>query len=527
MENKNKIIKKVGTMVIAAAVIFFTGMKVIATDKKDEAVQPVKTETVENYKERVVIAVKADAKTLDPQRTIDTTSNKTIKLIFNGLLDLDENLNVKPCLAESWESIDELNTIFHIKKGVKFHNGDELKAEDVKFTLDRARVSNQTSYLFKPISEITIIDDYTIKITTEKPFGPLLTNLAQTQACIVSKRAVEEVGEEDFFKSPVGTGQYKFKEWIPGDRIIVEAFDEAFEGAPKIRQITMRTITEVSNRMIALETGEADIAFDIGIMDKDAVKNNPEMEFLEVASPSSLYLGFDSTTPEFQNIKVRQAIAYAVDSKILADAVFRGSAIAADSALPKACPAHITPAKQYDQNVEKAKELMAEAGYKDGMNIELWVNDDGPRTDMCVIMQEQLKAIGINAEIKIFEWGAYVSRTAQPHKQLYLLSWNSTSDGDAALYPLFHSSQQGLSGNRSYYKNEKVDELLDKARYSVNQDERTQAYHEVQEILQEELPHYTLVYPMLNVAIRKNVKNMVFKNDGYINVKQMYVVDEK
>lgn len=524
MENKNKVIKRIGVAAVAAAVIFFTGMNVIATDKKAET---KKAEIAKPYKENIVIASKADVKTLDPQRTIDTTSNKTIRLIFNGLLSLDKDLNVQPCLAESWEAVDDTNTVFHLKKGVKFHNGDTMTAEDVKFSIDRARVSNQTAYLYKPITEVTVIDENTVKITTEKPFGPLLTNLAQTQGCIVSKRAVQEVGEENFFQHPVGTGQYKFKEWIPGDRIIVEAFDEAFQGAPKVRQITMRTITEVSNRMIALETGEADIAFDIGIMDKEAVKNNKNMEFLEVASPSSLYLGFDQTTPEYQNKKLRQAIAYAVDTKVLADAVFRGSAIAADSALPKACPAHITPTKQYDQDIKKAKQLMAEAGYKDGLNIELWVNDDGPRTDMCVIMQEQLKAIGINAEIKIFEWGAYVSRTAQPNKQLYLLSWNSTSDGDAALYALFHSTQQGLSGNRSYYKNEKLDEVLDKARYSVNQEERTKMYQEAQEILQEDIPHYTLVYPMLNVAIRKNVKDMVFRNDGYISVENMYVTNEK
>lgn len=298
MENKNKVIKRIGVAAVAAAVIFFTGMNVIATDKKTET---KKAEIAKPYKENIVIASKADAKTLDPQRTIDTTSNKTIRLIFNGLLSLDKDLNVQPCLAESWEAVDDTNTVFHLKKGVKFHNGDTMTAEDVKFSIDRARVSNQTAYLYKPITEVTVIDENTVKITTEKPFGPLLTNLAQTQGCIVSKRAVQEVGEENFFQHPVGTGQYKFKEWIPGDRIIVEAFDEAFQGAPKVRQITMRTITEVSNRMIALETGEADIAFDIGIMDKEAVKNNKNMEFLEVASPSSLYLGFDQTTPEYQN----------------------------------------------------------------------------------------------------------------------------------------------------------------------------------------------------------------------------------
>lgn len=145
---------------------------------------------------------------------------------------------------------------------------------------------------------------------------------------------------------------------------------------------------------------------------------------------------------------------------------------------------------------------------------------------MCVIMQEQLRNIGINADIKIWEWGAYVTRTAQPKKQLYLLSWNSTSDGDAALYALFHSSQKGLSGNRSYFENTDVDKALDTGRYSVDKTVRSEAYAQAQNILQEELPHYTLVYPMLNVAVRKNVKNVVFRNDGYIDIRNMYAVKE-
>ena len=174
MENKNKVIKRIGVAAVAAAVIFFTGMNVIATDKKTET---KKAEIAKPYKENIVIASKADAKTLDPQRTIDTTSNKTIRLIFNGLLSLDKDLNVQPCLAESWEAVDDTNTVFHLKKGVKFHNGDTMTAEDVKFSIDRARVSNQTAYLYKPITEVTVIDENTVKITTEKPFGPLLTNL--------------------------------------------------------------------------------------------------------------------------------------------------------------------------------------------------------------------------------------------------------------------------------------------------------------------------------------------------------------
>lgn len=416
MENKR--VKQIIAGAVIIGAVLFMGMKSSKEEKKIEN----RGETILENKDRVTIAVKADAKTLDPQRTIDTSSNKPIQMMFNGLLAFDKDLNIQPCLAESWENVDDCNVIFHLRKGVKFHNGDEMTAEDVKFTLDRARKSNQTGYLFAPITEVSVVDKYTVKVTTDKPFGPLMTNLAQTQASIVCKRAVEEVGEENFFKSPVGTGQYKFKDWIPGDRIVMEAFDDSFQGKPQVREITLRIITEVSNRMIALETGEADIAFDIGIMDKEAVKNNDEMEFLEISSPSSLYLGFDQTNPIFTDKRVREAIAYAVDKDILVNTVFQGSAVVADSPMPSSCVDHITPAKQYSQNIEKAKQLLAEAGYPNGFDIELWVNDDGARVDMCVIMQEQLRNIGINAEIKIWEWGAYVTRTAQPKKQLYLLS---------------------------------------------------------------------------------------------------------
>lgn len=521
MEKKN--FKKIIAGAIVLGAVLFMGMN---SSEKEEKIETTQENISVKNKDKITIAVKADAKTLDPQRTIDTSSNKPIQMMFNGLLAFDKDLNIQPCLAKSWENIDDCNIIFHLREGVKFHNGDEMTAEDVKFTLDRARKSNQTGYLFAPISQVTVIDRYTVQITTDKPFGPLMTNLAQTQASIVSKRAVEEVGEENFFKSPVGTGQYKFKDWIPGDRIVVEAFDDSFLGKPQVEQITLRVITEVSNRMIALETGEADIAFDIGIMDKQTVKNNKDMEFLEISSPSSLYLGFDQTNPIFTDKRVREAIAYAIDKDILAQTVFQGSAVVADSVLPAACTDHITPTKQYSQNIEKAKQLLAEAGYPNGFDIELWVNDDGARVDMCVIMQEQLRNIGINAEIKIWEWGAYVTRTAQPKKQLYLLSWNSTSDGDAALYALFHSSQKGLSGNRSYFENKDVDNALDIGRYSVDKAVRSEAYTQAQNILQEELPHYTLVYPMLNVAIRKNVKNLIFRNDGYIDIKNMYAIEE-
>lgn len=468
-------------------------------------------------KNKISIAMKADPKTLDPQKSIDTMSNKSITLIYDTLLDLDENLNLKPNLAESWERLDDCNVVFHLKKGVKFHNGEELKAEDVKFTLERAASSPQTLYLFKPITKVTVIDDYTVQVTTDKPFGALLNNLAAVQGGIVSKKAVLEYGD-DYVNHPVGTGQYKLKEWLPGNRIVFEGFKDAYQGAPNFEELTYLTIPEVSNRMIALETGEVDVAFDIGIMDKETIENSNNLELVEVESPALLYLGFDQTNPICQNKKLREAIAYAIDNQTFVDVVFRGSAVAGDSPLPKASPAYNGNVKKYNQDIEKAKKLLAEAGYPNGLDIELWCMDDGPRVDMCVIIQDQLKKIGINVEIKIFEFGAYVSKTALPNKELYFLSWNSSGDGDVALYPLFHSSQHGAPGNRSFYSNKEVDKLLDKARVSVDEEERKSLYKEVQNILQEDLAIYALAYPKINLAKNKELKSLIFKKNGDIDI---------
>lgn len=468
-------------------------------------------------KNKISIAMKADPKTLDPQKSIDTMSNKSITLIYDTLLDLDENLNLKPNLAESWERLDDCNVVFHLKKGVKFHNGEELKAEDVKFTLERAASSPQTLYLFKPITKVTVIDDYTVQVTTDKPFGALLNNLAAVQGGIVSKKAVLKYGD-DYVNHPVGTGQYKLKEWLPGNRIVFEGFKDAYQGAPNFEELTYLTIPEVSNRMIALETGEVDVAFDIGIMDKETIENSNNLELVEVESPALLYLGFDQTNPIYQNKKLREAIAYAIDNQTFVDVVFRGSAVAGDSPLPKASPAYNRNVKKYNQDIEKAKKLLAEAGYPNGLDIELWCMDDGPRVDMCVIIQDQLKKIGINVEIKIFEFGAYVSKTALPNKELYFLSWNSSGDGDVALYPLFHSSQHGAPGNRSFYSNKEVDKLLDKARVSVDEEERKSLYKEIQNILQEDLAIYALAYPKINLAKNKELKSLIFKKNGDIDI---------
>lgn len=277
--------------------------------------------------------------------------------------------------------------------------------------------------------------------------------------------------------------------------------------------------------MIALETEEIDASFDIGIMDREALINHKDLSLIEVESSAQLYLSFDQTNPLFKDIRVRQAISYAIDNKTLAEAVFRGSASPANSPLPSAVAGH-KDIDYYEQNIELAKKLLAEAGYPNGFPLKLWVNDESTRVDMCVIIQGQLKEIGIDVDIEVFEWGTFLTKTLEHNKPLYLFSWSgSTGDADGILYPMFHSSQRDVSANRSNYFSSKVDSLLDMARTSIDEEKRLSLYKEAQEEIQKDLPHYTLVYNKLNMGINKKVKGLTLSSTGDINLADISILE--
>ena len=509
--------KKKILLVLVLAIVLLSCRGVLSNKQEKPSSAP-------KYKKEFIIAQKSDAKTLDPQKSIDTVSNHVIDAIFEPLVKMDVDGNIQPALATSWERIDDCTLLFHLREGVKFHNGDILTPEDVKYSLEKGAKSPQTSYLLNMIKEVEIVDKNSVKVITAYPFGALLTHLSTAAASIVNKKAATLAGEE-FFKNPVGTGAFTLEDWIVGDRITLNAFNDYWGEKPKVEKVIFRSIPEVSNRMIALETEEIDASFDIGIMDREALINHDKLTLIEVESPAQLYLSFDQTNPLFKDIRVRQAISYAVDNKILAEAVFRGSASPANSPLPKAVAGH-KDVDYYEQNIELAKKLLAEAGYPDGFPLKLWVNDESARVDMCVIIQEQLKEIGIDVEIEVFEWGTFITKTLEHNKPLFLFSWSgSTGDADGILYPLFHSSQRDVSANRSNYLSSEVDKLLDSARTSVNEEERVALYEKAQEEIQKDLPHYTLVYTKLNMGVNKKVKGLTLSSTNDINLLDISILE--
>ena len=461
-------------------------------------------------KDTLVIAQGADAKSLDPHASNDNPSSRIRVQIYDRLMDLDDNGVPQPMLAESWERPDDKTIIFHLRKGVKFHNGDEMKASDVKFSLERALAAPEVSHILTGINGVEVLDDYTVKVTTEKPMAAILNNLAHTTIAILSEKATKEAGDK-FGQNPIGTGPYKFVSWQSGDRVTLEAFPEYWQGEAPVKNVVFRNIVEETNRTIGLETGELDIIYDIQGMDKNKLKDDDRFVVIEGPQVSMTYLGFNMKKAPYDNPKVREAISYAIDQKPIIDTVFLGAGEPANSIIGPNVWGYYDVEK-YTQDIEKAKALLAEAGYPNGFKAKIWVNDNPVRRDTAVILQDQLKQIGIDLAIETVEWGAFLDGTARGDHEMFLLGWGTvTRDPDYGMYELISTATMGAAGNRSFYSNPTVDKLLEEGRTELDPEKRKAIYKEIQEIIRKDIPMYMIIYPLQNVVTQKNIKN--FKLD--------------
>ena len=471
-------------------------------------------------KDTIVIAQGADAKSLDPHASNDSPSTKIRMQIFEPLLKLDADANPQPCLAESWEREDETSIIFHIRKGVKFHNGDEMKASDVKFSIDRALASPEFHEVLGGITKVEVLDDYTVKLTTEKPMAAILNNLSHDCIVVLSEKYVKENGDK-IGQNPMGTGPYKFVSWESGDKVVLEAFPDYWRGEAPVKNVIFRNVVEETNRTIGLETGEIDIIYDVGSMDKNKIKEDGRFNLIEAPQARVEYLGFNVKKKPYDNPKVREAISYALDQKPIIDTVYLGAAEPATSIIgPKIL--YSVEVEKFTQDIEKAKELLKEAGYPDGFKAKLWTSDNPARRDMAVIIQDQLKQIGIDVTIETLEWGAYLDGTGRGDQEMYLLGWTTvTRDPDYGIAELTSTETQGNAGNRSFYSNPKLDKLLKAGKIEMDPEKRRAIYKEAQEIIRKDIPMYMILYPTQAVATQKNIKGFKL---GTMNSYEIYEV---
>ncbi len=508
MLRNKRLVAVLATLLVVVLAITGCGNK--AADGGDSAEGTVK--------DTLIVAQGADAKSLDPHATNDQPSSRVMKQIYNTLVTTNVDLEIQPALATEWTNIDDRTVEFKLREDVKWHNGADFTAADVEFTFNRMLESPKVAHIIGVLESVEVVDDYTVRLVTEEPFGAILAHLAHTASSIINEAAVTEAGET-YGQNPVGTGPYKFVEWAAGDKITLEANAEYFDAVSPIKTVVFRNIVEGTNRAIGLETGEVDVAYDIEPIDKQQVIGNDNLELVEEPSLSMAYIGFNTLKKPFDDVRVRQAIHHAVDSQSIIDTILEGAGTISTSPIGPKVFGHNAEVEGYEFDVEGAKALLADAGYADGFETTIWTNENPVRLQIAQIVQANLLEIGIKVSIEPLEWGSYLERTAAGEHDMFILGWTTvTADADYGLYALFHSELHGSAGNRSFYTNTEVDNLLDAAKVATDESERLELYAKAQELIVAEAPTVNLYYQTNNIGFQKNVKGVQLHPAGHHTV---------
>lgn len=460
---------------------------------------------------KLIIGVPTEAVTLDPYASNDFGSSRVTVNIFNRLLEKDEEGNIIPSLATSWEFLSPTKLQLNLRSNVVFHNGEQFTAKDVKFSIERMLRSPAIESISNPMKGAEIIDSYTVNIILKKPFAPILSHLALAGMGILNEKAVKEMGD-NIDQTPVGTGPYRLKEWNRGQNITLEAFIDYWAGKVNISEIDMRVISDESARTIALETGDIDIAYDIGDVDRERIINNSELRLIEQPIARTEYLAFNlrSGNPIWKDVRVREAVANVIDKEGIINSVLFGAGSIADSIIYKTVIGHYDGLTSRKRNVKKAQQLLQEAGVAKGTKVTMWTLE-GYRQKILEVIQANLKEIGIDATIEVVEYARFLDGTAKGEHDLVIIAWTTGSgDADYGIYNLMHTTAFGGPGNRSFYSNAEVDQLLDKARVELDSNKRNKFYQRIQEILDKELPVIPLFYKLSNVGVSKKIKSFQF-----------------
>lgn len=461
-----------------------------------------------------------DPVTLDAHHSTDSPTSTVTEHISETLFELTPEGEIVPLLVESYEvSEDGLVWDLHIRQGIEFHDGTPLNAEAVKFNLDRVLDPEENvtfRFLLTPIAEITAVDEYTVRLRTEEPFAPILAHLTHTSIGIQSPASIQEHGEDYGDVASVGTGPFKFADWNRGDRVVLERNENYWGEHPEYSTLVFRAVPEAGARMMMIQSGEADVAVRVPPHDVARLNADPNVEVVSTPSLRVIYIGFNVEMEPFTDPKVRQAVNYAVDNEAIVEHILQGVGEPVDAPVARDVFGH-SSTKTYSYDPEKAKELLAEAGYPNGFKTKLYAPSGRYMQDSQIAeaVQTMLSDVGIEAEIVTLEWATYLDTTSKPAEEseapMFMLGWGTvTGDADYGLYALFHTSEHVPDGsNRAFYSSARVDELLDQARSNPDEGFRVAAYAEAMEIIMEEAPWLFLHVERQLTAVRSDVEGLV------------------
>ncbi len=468
-------------------------------------------------KDTLTVANIYDARSLDPIIQNEVAASNAICHINETLIELTDEGNPVPLLAETFEQLDSTTYKFVLRKGVKFHNGDPFTAADVLYTIERAKSPLGSAIKQYPeiIESAEAPDDHTVIIKIKYPFTPFWGTIAHTSLAIVNKRAVEEKGDM-YPLEPVGTGPFFVKEWVKNDRLTLERFEDYWGKKPEYTTLVIRSIPESVNRTIELETGAIDVAFRIPVSDVTRVKEHNDLDVIGGFEHSVTYMGFNCEKEPWSNPKVREAIALALDINGARHAVFRGTGLTPVSIVPPTIKYTDKELPAPKRDLEKAKQLLKEAGVQLPLKAQIWSNSYKPRVDLAQIFQAQLKEVGIEVEAKVLEWGAYLDGLKLGEHDMFILGWVISSvDPDGIFSGIVHSKG---GSNYSRFFNEEIDALIDQGKTMPDGPEREALYKKLQQLVGDARPMLYLYNEENFFGVNKNVQNFRPSPRGYHNV---------
>jgi len=450
------------------------------------------------------------AKTLDPHFSVEFPERYVCYLVFNTLVALDGSFNVVPELARAWQvSPDGKRVTFQLQRGVKFHDGTDFNADAVKWNVERIldpqTKSPQRTQLEPAVAAVTVVDPHTVAFELKKPFAPLLAVLAERPGFIVSPAAAKQLGQ-DFSQRPVGTGPFRFVEWVRDSQVTVERFADYWDkGKPYLDRVIFRVVPDPTVRLTMVRTGEVDIGTDVDAKDVPSLRADANLRVSEM-KPAARWtaLQWRVDEPPFNNKALRQAIALAIDRNELKDVLLRGFGEAARGpgipGLWWSDPAF----KGFGHDPEQAKKKLAEAGHPNGFRARFVVENTPQWIRQTELLQAQLAKINVTLEVEPVNPADAYTRIVQKKTNWTHTRWTQRADPNGLLYILFHS--KGFQNSTGYH-NPKVDELLDRAAGIYDPERRKGLYYEAERIITDDVPYVFLNYTAEFAVMSRKVQN--------------------
>jgi len=539
LRSKDKSFYNLFLLLLCISILFIAGCT--KTNNETDIPETEKNAYGPAYGDTLVEGTIGEPSVLIPMLAGDASSHSVASLIINGLVKYDKDLTLIGDLADSWDiSKDSLVITFHLKKGIKWTDGVEFTAHDVMFgykTIIDEKTPTAYSEDFKQVKKAEVLDKYTFRVTYEKPFAPALGSWGNLT--VLPKHLLEgkDITKSELGRHPIGMGPFKFLKWTPGQEVVMEANPGYFEGRPYIDRYVYRVIPDPATMFLELKAGGIDW---MGLTPIQYTRqtNTPyfEKNFIKYKYPvpAYTYLGLNlclrreqgtgqciEKHPWFSDKRVRQAIAYAIDKQEVVGGVLFGlGSPATGPFVPKTWP-YNPNVKKYEYSPEKAKELLAEAGWKDSDGDGILDKDHRPfeftiltnqgnsvRINTATIIQWRLAMVGIKINVRTLEWSTFINEFIDKRRfEAVILGWSLGLDPDQ--YDIWHSSKtKEKEFNFVSYKNSEVDELLEKGRRTFDIEKRKKMYHRIHEILAEELPYIFLYVPDATPVVHKRFKGI-------------------